>query len=218
MTTCTKTAFSTETSNRKPQPIASICRCRENILIKDDQVKLADFGSCRGVYSQPPFTEYISTRWYRPPECLMTDGYYNHKMDYWGVGCVYFEMLALFPLFPGNNEMDQIHKIHNILGTPDKALLDKFAKVASHMEFDFEEKEGTGIEKLLPNASPDVMDVISKLILYDQANRMSASQALKHPYFRDLREADKIAAEQSLNPTAMRTIRIGDSHSQHSKS
>jgi len=49
----------------------------ENILIKDDVVKLADFGSCRGVYSKPPFTEYISTRWYRPPECLLTDGYYN---------------------------------------------------------------------------------------------------------------------------------------------
>lgn len=90
----------------------------ENILIKDDQVKLADFGSCRGVYSQPPFTEYISTRWYRPPECLLTDGYYNHKMDYWGIGCVFFEMLSLFPLFPGNNELDQVHKIHNILGTP----------------------------------------------------------------------------------------------------
>lgn len=74
-------------------------------------------------------------------------------------------------------------------------MLDKFAKVASHMEFDFEDKEGTGIEKLIPNVSPDVLDVITKLIWYDQANRMSASQALKHPYFRDLREADKLAAE-----------------------
>jgi renal tumor antigen len=36
----------------------------------------------------------------------MTDGYYNHKMDYWGAGCVFFEILALFPLFPGNNELD----------------------------------------------------------------------------------------------------------------
>ena len=101
--TCIKMAFSIVISNRKP---SSLYFDRENILIKDDQVKLADFGSCRGVYSQPPFTEYISTRWYRPPECLLTDGYYNHKMDYWGVGCVFFEVLALFPLFPGNNEMD----------------------------------------------------------------------------------------------------------------
>lgn len=47
----------------------------------DDVLKLADFGSCRGIYSKQPYTEYISTRWYRAPECLLTDGYYNHKMD-----------------------------------------------------------------------------------------------------------------------------------------
>ena len=79
---------------------------RENILLQGDLVKLADFGSCRGIYSKPPFTEYISTRWYRAPECLLTDGYYGYKMDIWGVGCVFFEMLSLFPLFPGNNELD----------------------------------------------------------------------------------------------------------------
>jgi len=62
----------------------------ENILIRDDQLKLADFGSCRGIYSQQPFTEYISTRWYRAPECLLTDGYYSYKMDIWGLGCVFF--------------------------------------------------------------------------------------------------------------------------------
>lgn len=62
----------------------------ENILITDDELKLADFGSCRGIYSKQPYTEYISTRWYRAPECLLTDGFYNYKMDMWGVGCVFF--------------------------------------------------------------------------------------------------------------------------------
>ena len=52
----------------------------ENILLKEDHLKLADFGSCKGIYSKPPFTEYISTRWYRAPECLLTDGYYNYKV------------------------------------------------------------------------------------------------------------------------------------------
>eukprot|EP00826_Nyctotherus_ovalis_P006442 TRINITY_DN1152_c0_g2_i1.p2 TRINITY_DN1152_c0_g2~~TRINITY_DN1152_c0_g2_i1.p2 ORF type:complete len:104 (-),score=40.50 TRINITY_DN1152_c0_g2_i1:51-341(-) len=60
--------------------------------------------------------EYISTRWYRSPECLLTDGYYNYKMDLWGTGCVFFEVLSLFPLFPGNDELDQINKIHDIMG------------------------------------------------------------------------------------------------------
>ena len=62
----------------------------ENILVRGDQVKLADLGSCKYMYSKPPFTEYISTRWYRSPECLLTDGYYNYKMDIWGLGCVFF--------------------------------------------------------------------------------------------------------------------------------
>ena len=53
----------------------------ENVLLLEDNLKLADFGSCRGIYSKQPYTEYISTRWYRAPECLLTDGYYNYKMD-----------------------------------------------------------------------------------------------------------------------------------------
>ena len=90
----------------------------ENLLIVDNVLKLADFGSCRGIYSKQPYTEYISTRWYRAPECLLTDGYYGYKMDLWGVGCVMFETLALYPLFPGTNEADQIERIHKVLGTP----------------------------------------------------------------------------------------------------
>jgi renal tumor antigen len=52
----------------------------ENILLRGEQVKLADFGSCKGIYSDVPYTEYISTRWYRPPECLLTDGYYSKEV------------------------------------------------------------------------------------------------------------------------------------------
>lgn len=52
----------------------------ENILLKDDHLVIADLGSCKGIYSKPPFTEYISTRWYRAPECLLTNGHYNYKV------------------------------------------------------------------------------------------------------------------------------------------
>lgn len=53
----------------------------------------------------------------------MTDGYYDFKMDLWGYGCILFEMLTKRPLFPGNDELDQVHKIHNILGTPKPQVL-----------------------------------------------------------------------------------------------
>ncbi len=163
----------------------------ENILLKDDLVKLADFGSCKGIYSKPPFTEYISTRWYRAPECLLTDGHYNFKMDLWGVGCVFFEMLTLFPLFPGDDEMDQIHKIHDILGTPSESLLKHFQKLATHIEFDFPHKVGIGINKFLSHVSEDCKDLINKLLIYNPEERISAKQALNHPYFKDLKKQDE---------------------------
>ncbi|KAM5240047.1 MAPK/MAK/MRK overlapping kinase isoform 6-T6 [Hipposideros larvatus] len=99
----------------------------ENILIKQqDVLKLGDFGSCRSVYSKQPYTEYISTRWYRAPECLLTDGFYSSRMDLWSAGCVFFEIASLQPLFPGANELDQISKIHDVVGTPAEKTLTKF--------------------------------------------------------------------------------------------
>lgn len=96
-------------------------------------------------------------------------------MDIWGIGCVFFEVLSLFPLFPGNDEVDQVHKIHNIQGTPTKELLEKFQKVASHMEFNFPKKDGTGIANLIPHVSADAVDIIQKLLIYNHEHRISAA-------------------------------------------
>jgi renal tumor antigen len=113
-------------------------------------------------------------------------------MDLWGVGCVLFEVLSLFPLFPGNDELDQVIKIHNIVGSPPKELLEKFKKYATHMEFNFPHvPEGTGIPKLIPHVSPEVVDLIQKLLIYNPDNRITASQALKHPWFKELRDQEK---------------------------
>uniref|UniRef100_A0A493U4I2 mitogen-activated protein kinase n=1 Tax=Anas platyrhynchos platyrhynchos TaxID=8840 RepID=A0A493U4I2_ANAPP len=101
----------------------------ENILIKQNTLKLGDFGSCRSIYSKQPYTEYISTRWYRAPECLLTDGYYSYKIDMWSAGCVFYEITSFQPLFPGSNELDQISKIHDVIGTPAKKTLNKFKQI-----------------------------------------------------------------------------------------
>ncbi|GKT35100.1 mitogen-activated protein kinase, partial [Aduncisulcus paluster] len=161
----------------------------ENILITGDQLRLADFGSCRGVFSKPPFTEYISTRWYRAPECLLTDGWYNHKMDLWAVGCVFFEIMALYPLFPGTHEVDQVRKIHDVLGTPPQDLLMRMKRHShsQHIDFNFPHKQGCGIPKLLPHATSDCLDLLTKLLTYNPDMRISAKQALAHPYFSDVR-------------------------------
>lgn len=154
-------------------------------------VKVADFGSCRGIYSKQPYTEYIATRWYRAPECLLTSGYYSFRMDLWAIGCIAFEIIALFPLFPGSNELDQIERIHNIMGTPDDEILGKFKRFATHIDFNFAKKKGAGIAPMIPHVDQHCIDLIQKLLAYDPEERMSARQALRHPYFRELRHADK---------------------------
>jgi len=86
-------------------------------------------------------------------------------MDIWGVGCVFFEVLTLIPLFPGTNELDQINKIHNILGTPDKNMLNKFKQHASHMDFNFPNKKGTGIRAVLTHVSEECKQFIEQLLI-----------------------------------------------------
>ncbi|XP_016891988.1 MAPK/MAK/MRK overlapping kinase isoform X2 [Cynoglossus semilaevis] len=164
----------------------------ENILIKQNVLKLGDFGSCRSVYSKPPHTEYISTRWYRAPECLLTDGYYSLKMDIWSAGCVFFEIMSLNPLFPGANELDQVAKIHDVLGTPDQGVLQKF-KQSRAMHFNFHPRKGTGISRLIPNCPAPALSLLYQMLAYDPDERITAETAMRHTYFREIRLAEKKA-------------------------
>jgi len=121
-------------------------------------------------------------------------------MDIWGVGCVFFEITTLIPLFPGDNETDQINKIHNILGTPPESVLNHFKKHSVNIDFNFPPKRGIGINKYLTHVSAECQDIISKMLTYVPEDRISSKQALNHPYFKELVEQEtKIQAKQSLN-------------------
>ena len=152
-------------------------------------------------------------------------------MDLWGAGCVMFEISCLYPLFPGNNEVDQITRIHKViiniiivitiiiksltiivitiiiivilifivkvLGTPTGDVLQKLmAKGSSHMNFNFAPQRGVGIPSLLQHVSAETADLIVKLLKYDAAERISAREAMRHPYFRDIREAEQKKGQQ----------------------
>lgn len=175
----------------------------ENILVSGELLKLADLGSVQDCLSAPPFTEYISTRWYRAPECLLTDGYYGKEMDIWGVGCVMFEIIALFPLFPGGSELDQLEKIHHILGTPPKSLLRKYEDLCTHMEFAFVARKGVGITQFIPNASTSCLGLLKRLLLYDPRERISAKEALRHEYLS--KQVRKLVSPAMLHGSKLKT-------------
>jgi serine/threonine protein kinase len=83
-----------------------------------------------------------------------------------------------------------VHRIHNILGSPPQSLLDEFKKKATHMEFNFPTKKYVGIAKLAPHITPDCQDVIMKMLIYNADERPTASQILKHTFFKDLRDIE----------------------------
>lgn len=83
-------------------------------------IKIADFGLAREVRSRPPYTDYVSTRWYRAPEVLLRSTNYSSPIDIWAIGCIMAELYTLQPLFPGRSEIDQIFRCCSVLGTPDR--------------------------------------------------------------------------------------------------
>ena len=96
-----------------------------------------------------------------------------------------FELSALYPLFPGTDEADQIYRIHSILGTPNASIVARLRKHAPpQASFAFPHQEGVSLSKLLPNASEAYLDLLTRSVAYDAPERMTADQALRHhPYF-----------------------------------
>ena len=96
--------------------------------------------------------------------------------------------------------MDQIRKIHNIIGTPSTEKLKDFKKKASHMNINFSQKEGSGIDPLIPHASENCRDLIKKLLIYEEENRLTAREALSHSFFKEIKnEIFEIARTPSIS-------------------
>ena len=168
----------------------------ENIFINPQsmELKLGDFGSARNMIIDRPLSEYVATRWYRPPECLMTAGVYGPPIDIWAVGCILYELMTGMPLFPGKNQIDQINRIHRCLGSPTPEMLEKLCPPdkLKNIQFLTFEKPRKEFERRLPAASPEVIDLLKKLLEYVPSERITAEDALKHKAFSSVMQGNKI--------------------------
>ncbi|XP_059468544.1 serine/threonine-protein kinase MAK isoform X2 [Neocloeon triangulifer] len=157
----------------------------ENLLCCGPElIKIADFGLAREIRSQPPYTDYVSTRWYRAPEVLLHSTGYGPPIDLWAVGCIMSELYTFRPLFPGNSEIDQIFKICSVLGTPDKRDWPEGFQLANAMNFKFPQFSRTPIASLVPNANDGGISLLEDLLSWDPAKRPTAVQAIRYPYFK----------------------------------
>jgi serine/threonine protein kinase len=112
----------------------------ENLLVTNDILKVADFGLAREVSSTPPYTDYVSTRWYRAPEVLLQSSTYTPAIDMWAVGAILAELFTLSPIFPGESEIDQLYKICCVLGTPDWTVFPEARNVSRLMNISYSER------------------------------------------------------------------------------
>ena len=183
----------------------------ENIMITGDHAKVCDFGLAREIRSRPPFTEYVSTRWYRAPEVLLQSTSYNYPVDIWAMGCIMGELYMLRPLFPGSSETDTINKICSVLGTPSKETYSDGIKLAAAMRFKFPQYVPMNLAQLMPTASKEAIDLMRDTMMWDPNKRPSASACLQYPYFQNTGglEPPKAAPERSKGPATENSVSSG---------
>eukprot|EP00516_Mucochytrium_quahogii_P011279 CAMPEP_0203785966 /NCGR_PEP_ID=MMETSP0100_2-20121128/1332_1 /ASSEMBLY_ACC=CAM_ASM_000210 /TAXON_ID=96639 /ORGANISM=" , Strain NY0313808BC1" /LENGTH=577 /DNA_ID=CAMNT_0050688151 /DNA_START=305 /DNA_END=2038 /DNA_ORIENTATION=- len=157
----------------------------ENLLCKGESVKIADFGLAREIRSRPPYTDYVSTRWYRAPEVLLRSTTYNSPIDLWACGCIMAELFTLRPLFPGSSETDEIYKICSVLGSPTTQSWEEGMKLSTAMNLKFPQFVATPLDQIIPQASPEAIALMRDLLKYDPMARPTASQALQYPFFQN---------------------------------
>ena len=156
----------------------------ENLLITEKIVKIADFGLAREIRSLPPYTEYVSTRYYRAPECILKSSNYNSPVDIWAVGCIMAEMyMHPKPLFYGQNEKEVLNKICSILGTPNHEIWLEGIQQANLVGIKFPNNSGTDLSNIIPNASPKAIDLMKQMLQWDPNKRPAAANLLLHPFF-----------------------------------
>ncbi|XP_041865448.1 serine/threonine-protein kinase ICK-like isoform X3 [Melanotaenia boesemani] len=156
----------------------------ENLLCMGPElVKIADFGLAREIRSRPPYTDYVSTRWYRAPEVLLRSTSYSSPIDQWAIGCIMAELYTLRPLFPGSSEIDTIFKICQVLGTPKKTDWPEGYQLASAMNFRWPQCVPSNLMTLIPNASPEAIHLMTDLLQWDPKKRPASAQALRYSYF-----------------------------------
>ncbi|KAH7302380.1 hypothetical protein KP509_23G069800 [Ceratopteris richardii] len=154
----------------------------QNLLLdnKNRLLKIADFGLSRA-FSIPlkNYTHEVVSLCYRAPEVLLGATHYSTPVDIWSIGCIFG-----FPLFPGDSELQQLLHIFRLLGTPDENVWPGISKLRDWHEYPRWKPQK--LSEIVPDIGMDGVDLLSKMLQYDPPKRITAKEALEHPFFDDL--------------------------------
>eukprot|EP00002_Diphylleia_rotans_P025553 TRINITY_DN5052_c0_g1_i4.p1 TRINITY_DN5052_c0_g1~~TRINITY_DN5052_c0_g1_i4.p1 ORF type:complete len:378 (-),score=61.92 TRINITY_DN5052_c0_g1_i4:359-1492(-) len=187
-----------------------------NLLLNAEcHVKIADFGLARSIAglenpsgASPVLTDYVATRWYRAPEILMGSTKYTRGVDMWSVGCILGELLGGKPMFPGTSTLNQLDKVIEVTGRPTPDDIESIkSPFAVSMLDSLPPSKPKSISSMFPNASPEACDLLKKLLVFNPSKRLTAEQAINHPYVAQFHNA----ADEPVCPRTI-TIPIDDNH------
>lgn len=136
-------------------------------------------------------TEYVVTRWYRPPEIMLApNGSYNESVDMWSIGCIFGELLNRRPLFPGTDFIDQLTKVFSVLPVPATCEKRGYSVEGDALKFleSLPPCSPSAMTKTFRKASPEAVSLLRRLLCINPERRITAKQALAHPYFKSIRQ------------------------------
>lgn len=152
-----------------------------NIMISPTGItKIIDFGYSTDYPGElGPMLHEAMTIWYRPPELLFGCTNYGPASDMWSVGCVFAEMILKHPFLTGNSDFNQLQLIANVFGNPVWPGCDSlplFREVTPQSQV-------RPLKDYFSAVTEDTIDLLARLFEIDPSKRISASEALQHPYF-----------------------------------
>ncbi|XP_067142732.1 cyclin-dependent kinase 20-like isoform X1 [Centruroides vittatus] len=157
-----------------------------NLLIGSlGHLKIADFGQARLFEREGDrlYSHQVVFRWYRAPELLYGALKYDEGVDLWAVGCIFGEMLNRFPLFRGENDIEQLCLVLRALGTPTEENWPGLTELPDYNKIMFPNYTPMNFEELIPEASADALELLKSFLVYNSKKRLAADQALIHEYF-----------------------------------
>ncbi|TVU47040.1 hypothetical protein EJB05_06618, partial [Eragrostis curvula] len=156
-----------------------------NLLLDNNgMLKIADFGlaSFFDPDRKQPMTSRVVTLWYRPPELLLGATDYGVGVDLWSAGCILAELLAGRPIMPGRTEVEQLHKIFKLCGSPTEEYWKK-SKLPHATIFKPQQPYKRRIRETFKDFPQSALQLIETLLAIDPADRLTATCALRSDFF-----------------------------------
>ncbi|XP_054627794.1 casein kinase II subunit alpha'-like isoform X2 [Dunckerocampus dactyliophorus] len=164
-----------------------------NVMIDHQlrKLRLIDWGLAEFYHPTQEYNVRVASRYFKGPELLVDYKMYDYSLDMWSLGCMLASMIFLKePFFHGQDNYDQLVRIAKVLGTDELfGYLRKY-----HIELDTRFKDLLGqqtrkhweqfVEKQNQHlVSPEALDLLDNLLHYDHQQRLTAAEAMRHPYF-----------------------------------